>query len=327
MTDRGTTGLDRRAFALGAAVLPLVGGAAAAQDRPPDPAAAQDPEAPLLLTNLLTRMALPVSLNGAPATPFVLDTGAGRTVVSAELAEALRLPRGPDVLVHGITAAAMAPTVRIERFDMARRRFRDLAAPVFPRAALAADGLIGLDTLARFRLTLDIAARQVDLAPSGPDVLPNGSASTNPSRLSRVGEAARRGRFGQLILLAASADGIRTEAFVDSGAQYSIGNLALLRAVGGEPTGLNPITLYGVTGQMLAAGAGQVSDLRLGRQSLGAAPLLFADLHAFRALDLVDRPALLIGADLLYRFREVTLDFGLSRMMFRGLRPPAAPRG
>ena len=49
-------------------------------------------------------------------------------------------------------------------------------------------------------------------------------------------------------------------------------------------------------------------------------PLLFADLHAFEVLELVERPALLIGADLLYRFREVTLDFGRSRMAFRGLR-------
>ena len=61
-------------------------------------------------------------------------------------------------------------------------------------------------------------------------------------------------------------------------------------------------------------------DLRLGTQRLGPTPLLFADLHAFDVLDLVERPALLIGADLLYRFREVTLDFGRSRMAFRGLR-------
>ena len=52
--------------------------------------------------------------------------------------------------------------------------------------------------------------------------------------------------------------------------------------------------------------------------------MLFADLHAFEVLELVGRPALLIGADLLYRFREVTLDFGRSRMAFRGLRRPAA---
>lgn len=318
-----TKGLDRRAFALGAAMLPLAGAPmpqvpAQASGAPPDP------DAPRLLTNLLTRMALPVSINGARVTPFVLDTGAGRTVVSAELAQALNLPRGPDVLVHGITAAQVAPTVRIGRFDIGQRTFRNLIAPVFPRAALAADGLIGLDALGRFRLTLDVAARRVDLVPSGPDVLPNGSASANPSRLSRVGEATRRGRLGQLILLAASADGVQIQAFVDSGAQYSIGNLALLRAVGGEPTGLNPVTIYGVTGQMLAVGSGQVSNLRLGHQSLGATPLLFADLHAFRTLDLIDRPALLVGADLLYRFRRVTLDFGHSQMVFSGLRPPAS---
>ena len=53
---------------------------------------------------------------------------------------------------------------------------------------------------------------------------------------------------------------------------------------------------------------------------LGTTPLLFADLHAFRVLDLADRPALLMGADLLTRFRQVGLDYGRNRMIFSGLR-------
>ena len=300
-------------MALGLAGL-LVGGAGVASAQEP-------PEAePRLLANLLTRMALRVAVNGRRGAVFVLDTGAGRTVISEDLAQAWNLPPGPPVLVHGLTAAQMAPSVLIERFGVGGRRIRDLQAPVFPRAVLAADGLMGLDVLGRFRLDLNIATRRVRLTPSGPDVMAVGSAGYRATRLPTQERPARHGRFGALILRGV-AEGREIDVFVDTGAQYSIGNMALLDAVGGDPAGLERVTVYGVTGQLLAAASGHVRDLRLGTQRLGPTPLLFADLHAFEVLELIERPALLIGADLLYRFREVSLDFGRSRMAFRGLRP------
>ena len=304
--------IDRRLLltALGGLAL---GPAAAAQEVPSD-------DEPRLLNNLLTRMALDVSVNGGRRRPFVIDTGAGRTVLSDQLAAELNLPPGPPVLVHGITSAEMAPTVRLGRLSLGPRRFTDLVTPVFPRALLGADGLIGLDVLARFRLSFDMARRSVQMAPSGSDVLTHSTAFSTPSRLRREGRPARRGRFGQLILLSASVGGVPTEMFVDSGAQYSIGNSALLRAVGQDTTAGERIEVYGVTGQVLTVRAGVARDLVIANQRLGDTPLLFADLHAFEALELTNRPALLIGADLLFRFRRVTLDFGRSRIALSGLR-------
>ena len=287
----------------------------------PVPALAQEPEGgePRLLANLLTRMALRVTINGRRGAVFVLDTGAGRTVISEDLARSWNLPARPPVLVHGLTAAQLAPTVHIDRLNVGGRRLQDLQAPVFPRSVLAADGLIGLDVLGRFRLDLNIASRQIRMTPSGPDVVAVGTAGYRASRLQSQERPARHGRFGALILKGA-AEGHEIDLFVDTGAQYSIGNMALLSAVGGDPAGLQRVTVFGVTGQVLAAASGQVRDLRLGTQRLGPTPLLFADLHAFEVLELIQRPALLVGADLLYRFREVSLDYGRSRMAFRGLR-------
>jgi predicted aspartyl protease len=286
-----------------------------------NPARAQEAEGgePRLLANLLTRMALRVTINGRRGAVFVLDTGAGRTVISEDLARLWALAARPSVLVHGLTSAQVAPTVHIDRLNVGGRRVLDLQAPVFPRSMLAADGLLGLDVLGRFRLDLNIASRRIRMAPSGPDVVAIGSAGYRASRLQRQERPARHGRFGALILRGVAED-VEIDVFVDTGAQYSIGNLALLAAVGGDLTALERVTLYGVTGQVLAAASGHVRSLRLGTQRLGPTPLLFADLHAFDVLDLTSRPALLVGADLLSRFREVTLDFGRSRMAFRGLR-------
>lgn len=278
-----------------------------------------------LLVNLLTRMATRVQLNGRRGFAFVIDTGAGRTAIADDLAEALALPRGPTVLVHGVTAAEPAPTVHLARLGVGARRMTDLTTPVFPRRLLGADGLLGLDVLSRFELAFDLSRLEVVMKPSGPDIVAVSRTHGVASRLTRsVPARARAGRFGQLILLNTEIEGIAVEAFVDSGAQYSIANLALQNALAGMPVGRTSqntrIVVHGVTGQTALAEPGLVRDMKLAGQRLGATPVLFADLHAFRLLDLVDRPALLIGADILYRFQRVTLDFGRSRMAFGGLR-------
>ncbi len=323
--------LHRRSFAAGLISAGLLAPAARAQTPPlTDVAASLVEDQPRLVANLITRMATRTSLNGRGGYLFVLDTGAGRTAIAEDLAVAFEMPPGPSVMVHGVTSAQITPTVRIARLNFGGRRFHDVFAPVFPRQMLAADGLLGLDVLSRFALELNLARRTVQLTPSGPDVVEVGRSFAVPSRLRREGGAsrARQGRYGQMILINTRVDGIAVEAFIDTGAQYSIGNLALRRALGpaterGAARILIPV--YGVTGQSLLAEPGTARQLEINRQRLGPTPLLFADLHAFGTLELIDRPALLIGADILYRFRTVSLDFGRSRMSFTGLRPPVAP--
>ena len=53
---------------------------------------ADPPDQVRLLQNLLTRMGVGVRLNGSVQQVFVIDTGAERSAVSAELAQALSLP-------------------------------------------------------------------------------------------------------------------------------------------------------------------------------------------------------------------------------------------
>lgn len=277
-----------------------------------------DPEAEALSVNILTRMASQIRVNGRRAL-FVLDTGAERSAIASDLARALELPAGPDLIVHGVTAARPASSAVIRRLTFGGQRFSDVIVPVFERESLAADGLIGLDVLSRFQLSLDLVRRAVTIRASGQGFW----VSAEPTRLTADGPA-RTGRFGQLILLNVLADGLPVEAFVDSGAQYSIGNRALLTALDGS-VAAGSIEVQGVTGQTLRARLGRVRDLRVGSRELGPTPLLFADLHAFQALGLADRPAVLLGADILYRFQRVTLDYGRGRVAFGPVRPYFEP--
>ena len=286
-------------------------------------AAGQTPPAPpdaeaRLLANLLTRIGVEVDLDGRKAL-FVIDTGAERSAISDRLAQALDLPPGPPVLVHGITTAQMTPTVRLPHLAFSERRFADLVLPVFPHGLLGADGLL--------------RRRRVMIAASGADVVRRGLSFGG--RASRVGldiTDVRSGRFSQLILTQVAADGVPAVAFIDSGAQYSIGNRALMRALDSRLGRVERplVRVYGVIGQSLLVRSGELADLRLARRALGPTPLLFGDLHAFRILNLIDRPALLLGADVLTRFSQVTLDYGRGRIALGGLArrptPQAAPR-
>jgi len=61
--------------------------------------------------------------------------------------------------------------------------------------------------------------------------------------------------------------------------------------------------------------------LRIGRLTLPTWPVTFADLHTFQMWHMVDRPAILLGVDVLSRFDYVCLDFARNQVRFR------VPRG
>jgi hypothetical protein len=117
--------------------------------------------------------------------------------------------------------------------------------------------------------------------------------------------------------------GIQAMAFVDSGAQYSFGNRLLLdqmRRPSGHQDSWKSAQVVGATAQRLETEVAWADDLRLGNAIMEATPLHFADLYCFEALGLAGRPALLIGSDLLSRFRLVMLDFQEGVVSLSGLR-------
>lgn len=314
---RRQPGLTRRT-ALAAAW--SLGGAALAQtpDPPADPQEPVDPQVLGLTPNLMTRLMVEVVVSGEGPFLFVLDTGAGRTVLSQELAEALHLPAGPPVIVHGIVSAEAAPTVIVPTLRFADSFLRDLETPVFPRNRLFADGLLGVDVLGAYRIVFDAARRRIELSRSDRRYL---------AKMDRDGSLIRRGnllrgrrRFGGLTVVRVEADDVPVSAFVDSGAQYSIGNIALLEAIETRRPDLRTqairTPIFGVIGQQLTGDLAFVPRLRIGSTVLQDTPVVFADVHAFRVWDLMDEPALVLGADLISRFRQVTVDFGRSELTF-----------
>jgi predicted aspartyl protease len=124
-----------------------------------------------------------------------------------------------------------------------------------------------------------------------------------------------RRKSGQLIITQAEVDGVRVSVVIDTGAETSIGNRALQRALArrGEMT---QVKLISVTGNEIVADYAPFKRLTIGNVSITNPAIAFADAPVFPALDLDDKPAMMLGMRELRLFKRVALDFGSRRVRF-----------
>jgi hypothetical protein len=273
----------------------------------PDGASTYVPPRDLLtVADIYQRMTTPVKVNGQGPFPFVVDTGANQSVVSDVIATQLQLVVGAPEPLNSVVGVSMASTTH------ARLRFggrdNDALLSVLPASGIGGPGVLGLDQLRGARVTLDFGARRVvvdgdgDLPGTGDEV--------------RV-DAYRRD--GQLTLIDAELAGVHLTAFIDSGAQDTVGNMALRQlAVARAPTTIwSQVPVVSVTGAAAMCQFADLPSLRIGSLTLPNWPVAFADLHVFQMWNLVDKPAILLGVDVLSRFQAICLDFARDEVRLR----------
>lgn len=268
------------------------------------------------------RMTAPVYLDGKGAFPFVVDTGANVSVVSSELALSLGLPRIGSAIVHGIAGSHPAELTQVRKLSVGAVSSPVTRMPMLPRARLGVDGLLGMDVLRHRRLVLDYRAGRFEVTPSL-EAGPASATRTAPVATPRepTFKVRARFRFGQLVIVDAEMGGVKVVAFLDSGSQSTVGNLALKTAVARRTSGfaeqLVQARLLSATGQTVAAELAPVPPLRLGGLLIGNISMAFADLHVFDIWELTDQPAILIGIDVLRQFNSVDIDYGAREVRFR----------
>jgi len=271
------------------------------------------------------RMTVPVYLNGKGPFGFVVDTGANRTVVSTEAAAACGLPPAGQAQVHGIAGVEAAALASVRRLGVGSVTSSGLTLPVLPRARLGADGLLGVDILRGRQMLLDFVQNRFEIAGSGQGVA-IGAGTNSRIRPDRAPiQVSATYRYGQLVILDAQVANVAVSAFIDSGAQVTVGNRALRDAVVRTHPDfgvhLAPVPLISATGQTAMGEFAPLPTLRLGGMAINQVIGIFADLHIFDLWKLNDRPAILIGIDVLRHFHDVTLDFGRREVIFT----PALP--
>lgn len=284
----------RLALLLGLAAAP-----AAQEPIEPPPPGAPAPEQ-LDFASEQDRMTLPVTIGGSGPFPFIVDTGAQRTVISRELAGQLKLGAGRNVRMTAMTGTTTVSTAIIPLITVGTLGGNRIEAPALEARHLGGNGLLGLDTLQDRALTIDFDRRQMTVA----------AATKRGQRMrARSDEivVTARSVLGQLVVTDAVYRGTRIRVVLDTGSAVTMGNLALKARVGRRRT--TPVMLTSVTGEKLGADYMQIGEVRVGGVRFQNLPIAFADAAPFARFGLQKRPALLLGMDALRMFRRVDIDF------------------
>jgi predicted aspartyl protease len=301
-----------------AVVLPFVAALALGAAPPPaeappstpataEPAAAEQGFSVDLAEDRNDRMTVPVSIGESGPYRFIVDTGAERTVIARELAATLQLSSAGKARVHSMTEVSDIPTVSIPALAVGGKEVRGIRAPALERRNLGAEGMLGVDSLQSQRVSFDFARQLMTVVPSRKQE----ERWTDDAIVVRA-----RNRFGHLVLVDATVEGQKVWVIVDTGAQATVGNTALLHKLQkrGKLRPLSPIQMVSVTGGRLTADQSLVKHIRLGGIDIYDLAVAFSDVHPFRQLGLTDRPALLLGMDALRLFSRVSVDFANRRV-------------
>jgi predicted aspartyl protease len=257
-----------------------------------------------------------VRIDGAGPFQFVVDTGADRTVISEEVAASLGLQRGRRVMLNGVVRSLAADTALVSNFAVGSVVRKNLELPVLPLALLQADGYLGLDTLDGLRVTFDFRNHALEIGKAHSRFASSSSPFQFGSNDARV---LAEGSSGHLRAVDCYVGGVPAPAFIDSGAEVSIGNTPLLDALlARHPTRLDlgTVQVIGITGGQASGRLTMIDKIQLQRLQFTHCALVIVDLHVFDIWGLSNKPALLIGMNYLRQFASVAIDYGLKEIRF-----------
>jgi len=256
-----------------------------------------------------TRLSVDVEVNGRGPYKFIVDSGADTSAVGLRIARALQLPLATPAILNGMTSRELVDRVKVDALTLGPSTIRNLELPALREEDVGGDGLIGIDALVQQRLMMDFEKRLIKV-----------EDARKPPRTFSPDEiviTAKR-RHGQLILTEVRSGRIALDAVIDTGAEISIGNVALRdKLLRRGRDRFWTVDAIGVTGVTMKLQLASVGELQLGPVTLRDVPIAFADVPPFALFGLSDQPALLLGTDVLETFRRVSLDFRARKVRFQ----------
>lgn len=251
------------------------------------------------------RLTVPVRIGEKGTFDFLIDTGSQNTVLSKDLAARLALKPDGQSLVIGVAGTKMADLVTVDEINLGRQSYYSLIAPLLEAHDIGADGILGVDSLQGQRVVLDFARNRIAV----------GEARELGGNSGYEIVVRARRRSGQLIMTDAVIDGVKTAVVIDTGSANTIGNRALQQALRKRKASVQS-TLIGVTGDEIAVELGVANTLKIGDATISHPLIAYADSPSFAALDLEDRPAIMLGMREMRLFGRIAIDFSTRRVYF-----------
>lgn len=252
-----------------------------------------------------SRMTVPVKVVERGPFRFLIDTGSQNTVLSRDLATRLSLVPNRKARLVSVAGTQIVDTVEVDQIDLGRRSFYGLTAPLLESEHMGADGILGLDSLQEQRVLVDFKKGLMAI---------DEAKNLGGNRGFEIVVEARR-RSGQLIMADAKLEGVRVQVVIDTGAETSIGNLPLQKALARKRKS-ETIELLSVTGHTVNADLGYARWLEISDVRFNNIAIAYTDAPAFKALKLDSRPALLLGMRDLRMLDRLAIDFATRRILF-----------
>lgn len=260
------------------------------------------------LRDRIGRIWAPVLINGQGPFRMVLDTGASDSAITAPVAEALGLTPEPShvVLVQGVAGSAIVPTVRVDTLTVGDLDITSIALPIVADALGGAQGVLGTAGFADKRIDIDFRHDRITIARSHGQHAPLGFVVLP---LERSGPG--------LLMVAGAVARVRVHAVIDTGAERSIGNEALRRALVSRHAQGTPDKIFDVTTHVQGGEMFESPPIALGGIEISGARITYGEVRIFEHWHLTREPTLLIGMDALGLLDELIIDYRLRELQLR----------
>ena len=259
------------------------------------------------------RIWAPVLIDGKGPYRLVLDTGANRSAVTARTALSLGTQETAEATarVTGFTGSAVVPLIHVDNIEIGDFALGPASLPVLADVFGGADGVLSLSGMTRERIFADFAHDRLEITRSHGE-RPSADFIVVPLRM-----------IGGLPMASVRVGGVLTRAIIDTGAQRSVGNVALRTALARDaPPAPVHEDIVGVTLDTQSGDRLPSAEIQLGNVAIHGLNIVFGDMYMFQHWNLTREPTLAIGMDLLGSFDVVIIDYAQHQMLVR----PRAPQ-
>jgi hypothetical protein len=210
--------------------------------------------------------------------------------------------------LHGVTGSATVPFISVHTFVVGDMEEQSKLLPIVPDALGGADGVLGMESLEGKRIAIDFMDDKISITHSHATRAAMGFV-TIPLVRSANG----------LLMATAYMGTIRVHAIIDTGAQATVANPALLAALTARRrTGkMVPSSITGATDDVQEGQATPVPALTLGPISVQAPFITVSDLDIFQRWHMTSEPTMLIGIDILGLLDSMVIDYRRMELQIR----------
>jgi hypothetical protein len=253
------------------------------------------------------RVVVPVKINGRGPYRFIVDTGANHSTISPGLAQMLGLQTNTStpMTLDGITGSSQVAYVSVDQLQAGDLTIQRTALPVVWAPVMAgADGILGVAGLNDKSLLIDFQRNSVAIA--------NRVDQRARSDITKI--HALRVVNGGLLVVEARVGTVRADAVLDTGSERTLGNLALRDALkmhsrGGRGFVAQLTSVYGATTEVEPGEIQRAPPIGIDTLQITDVAVVFGNFHIFKVWEMQQRPAIIIGMDVLGTVASLKMDF------------------